>query len=548
MTDERLQRAMECAQNCMDEILTHFKPGAKITLLVRRPGNNNADFCMSSDNLEEVMAMVCRRKDAASPPEGETSPITTENPMGEREAARQEAVKLIERAGLEMEEEYDLLVDDITDTMLRFVAATPAPHVAGSVTNPDNSVKPLDPEDEAYEIGKRDGYSEAVQQIDQLTGGDGEYRYCLGDEGSARHTPGPAEMIQRIVDRFETLSLLEEATRTGSDQPDDAPAPAPRVTDEMIRVALAAFQSGDMDWSSQDEELMRFALEEALSASPTPAPHVAALTASQREAFAKALFWELENHDRCPPEARDAIRRHSTVRLIMQRLEEANPSSPTAHVTGEEADAWAEKWRHTVQTMCVMLAVNGNGSPEEILSGLQEKLNEPPLDIERRMKETLFAALDTGRKRIQYGGVLTTGGKAWITFDIREDTPAPTARLLGTYEEILRVVCGHLELPQSESGPADDVTLYDRALEALDEYSRKADAELAENKRLRFKAEAEVIQLCKALSDMLPPKLTWKERDADGFLVHHQVAAINAARAALAAPAPAPRAMGSETE
>lgn len=42
-------------------------------------------------------------------------------------------------------------------------------------------------------------------------------------------------------------------------------------------------------------------------------------------------------------------------------------------------------------------------------------------------------------------------------------------------------------------------------------------------------------QLRKALADMLPPKLTWKERDADGFLVHHQVSAINAARSALAA-------------
>jgi hypothetical protein len=41
-------------------------------------------------------------------------------------------------------------------------------------------------------------------------------------------------------------------------------------------------------------------------------------------------------------------------------------------------------------------------------------------------------------------------------------------------------------------------------------------------------------QLRKALTDMVPPKLTWKERDADGFLAHHQVGAINAARAALA--------------
>lgn len=56
--------------------------------------------------------------------------------------------------------------------------------------------------DEAYEIGKEDGYSEAVQQIDQLTGGDGEYRYCLGMEYSERHCPDPETMIRRIVERF----------------------------------------------------------------------------------------------------------------------------------------------------------------------------------------------------------------------------------------------------------------------------------------------------------------------------------------------------------
>ncbi len=72
-------------------------------------------------------------------------------------------------------------------------------------------------DDETYEIGKRDGYSEAVQQIDQLTGGDGEYRYCT-DHDPDRHTPGPAEMIQRIADRFETLNLLRDAEKTGRDQ------------------------------------------------------------------------------------------------------------------------------------------------------------------------------------------------------------------------------------------------------------------------------------------------------------------------------------------
>lgn len=75
----------------------------------------------------------------------------------------------------------------------------------------------VDPDEEMYQIGVRDGYSQAVQQIDRLTGGDGEYRYCT-DHDPDRHTPGPAEMIQRIVDRFEVLNLLDDATKTGRDQ------------------------------------------------------------------------------------------------------------------------------------------------------------------------------------------------------------------------------------------------------------------------------------------------------------------------------------------
>jgi len=77
--------------------------------------------------------------------------------------------------------------------------AHPAPQPSG----------PVQQEDEAYEIGKRVGYSDAVQQIDQLTGGDGEYRYCT-DHDPDRHTPDPASMIRRIVDRFEALNTLED--------------------------------------------------------------------------------------------------------------------------------------------------------------------------------------------------------------------------------------------------------------------------------------------------------------------------------------------------
>lgn len=34
----------------------------------------------------------------------------------------------------------------------------------------------LSDEDEAYEMGKRDGYEEAIQDLDIATGGDGEFK------------------------------------------------------------------------------------------------------------------------------------------------------------------------------------------------------------------------------------------------------------------------------------------------------------------------------------------------------------------------------------
>ena len=68
MTD-LLQRAAERVQDSMDEILANFKPGAKITVLVRTPDKPTADFCMTSDDLDEVIAMVQRRKGEAPSPQ-----------------------------------------------------------------------------------------------------------------------------------------------------------------------------------------------------------------------------------------------------------------------------------------------------------------------------------------------------------------------------------------------------------------------------------------------------------------------------------------------
>ena len=75
-------------------------------------------------------------------------------------------------------------------------------------------------DDEMYEIGKRDGYEEAVQDIDLMTGGDGEYRVAVflgGGVDEDRHCPDPAAMKARIAERFVALSapLTEEQPKGG---------------------------------------------------------------------------------------------------------------------------------------------------------------------------------------------------------------------------------------------------------------------------------------------------------------------------------------------
>lgn len=61
-----LLMTMRRVQDHMDEILTNFKPGARITVLVRTPGKPTADFCLTSDDLSEVAAMIKRRQEAAA--------------------------------------------------------------------------------------------------------------------------------------------------------------------------------------------------------------------------------------------------------------------------------------------------------------------------------------------------------------------------------------------------------------------------------------------------------------------------------------------------
>lgn len=47
---------------CMDKIIKCFKPGAKITVLVRAPGFPDRDFVMTDDDPAEAIEMLKRRQ------------------------------------------------------------------------------------------------------------------------------------------------------------------------------------------------------------------------------------------------------------------------------------------------------------------------------------------------------------------------------------------------------------------------------------------------------------------------------------------------------
>lgn len=83
-----------------------------------------------------------------------------------------------------------------------------------------------DEEEDSYHIGVRDGFCEAVQLLDTLTGGDGEYRYCLGAENDERHCPGPDFMIARILARFRDRDGAEGGDANAAPVPQDRQARA----------------------------------------------------------------------------------------------------------------------------------------------------------------------------------------------------------------------------------------------------------------------------------------------------------------------------------
>ena len=66
-------------------------------------------------------------------------------------------------------------------------------------------------QDEAYELGKRDGYESAIQDLDLATGGDGEFQ---GSTIPGQTIDVPA-MKQRIIDRLRNEERLRQCAICG---------------------------------------------------------------------------------------------------------------------------------------------------------------------------------------------------------------------------------------------------------------------------------------------------------------------------------------------
>jgi len=55
-----LMKTMEFIEAKMQEVVAQFHPGAKFTLLIRQPGDPEADLCLTTDDPEELDLMMDR--------------------------------------------------------------------------------------------------------------------------------------------------------------------------------------------------------------------------------------------------------------------------------------------------------------------------------------------------------------------------------------------------------------------------------------------------------------------------------------------------------
>ncbi len=60
---QAVQRVAEIVQDHLDAILAQFKPGMKITVIVRHPDNEEKDFMMGNDTLDGAIQVLERCKE-----------------------------------------------------------------------------------------------------------------------------------------------------------------------------------------------------------------------------------------------------------------------------------------------------------------------------------------------------------------------------------------------------------------------------------------------------------------------------------------------------
>lgn len=70
-----LEEAQEEVGDHLDKIKSYFKPGVKITILVRTEGDSEGrrDFMMGDDSPQEAINMIARRMAYAAPPADQTT-------------------------------------------------------------------------------------------------------------------------------------------------------------------------------------------------------------------------------------------------------------------------------------------------------------------------------------------------------------------------------------------------------------------------------------------------------------------------------------------
>jgi hypothetical protein len=59
-----LRDVQELVADHMDAISSYFKPGVKVTVIVRVPGYPDRDFMMTADEAPEIKALIERRSAA----------------------------------------------------------------------------------------------------------------------------------------------------------------------------------------------------------------------------------------------------------------------------------------------------------------------------------------------------------------------------------------------------------------------------------------------------------------------------------------------------